>query len=367
MKVLHAASLLRPLPGIASQMTMEQLAAQASGISWQSRLVTPSGWAQETDVVKLIQINSKRADRLGKMLAWFMFNLTFMCWLKTQEKSFDVVLLRYSLHDPFQWLFILWSKKPVLLVHHTLELPELARQGSFSGKLRAMLDGIFGFLSIRASSGVVGVTKEICHYEIQRARQPAVPYYVYPNGIDFNTKYVADKRGDIPEFLFVASYFYDWHGLDILLSKLRDSDAALKLHVVGDISAEDNAVALQDSRVILHGLKTEEEIELIAASCWVGLASFALDRKKMYEACTLKVREYLKMGLPVCGGYTEVLPADFVFYKKLALEIPALLESAFLWRTASRQQVNQVSHAAIDKKILLNQLYQQLQLSFSPL
>ncbi len=41
---------------------------------------------------------------------------------------------------------------------------------------------------------------------------------VYPNGILYSDgdDALVDRRGDRPEIIFVASYFFDWHGLDAL-------------------------------------------------------------------------------------------------------------------------------------------------------
>lgn len=364
MRVLHAASLLRPLPGIVKQMTMEQQAANADGINWQSRLYSPLGTAQESEVVNAINVGINRNSNFKNILLWLIFKLKFFIKIKRIEKNYDLILLRYSLHDPFQLLFIFFSNKPILLVHHTLEVPELIRSNTIVSKMRGFLEMIFGFLAIRASSGVVGVTGEIKRYEISRAMHPNIAQFTFSNGIDFDDKCIGDTRSDIPEFLFVSSYFYDWHGLDVLLRELSKSNVNIKIHIVGQLSEDDYSFALNDSRIILHGVRSSEEIEEIAESCWIGLASFALERKGMYEACTLKVREYLQMGLPVLGGYTEVFADEFSYYKKIPLDINILVDHAKAWQGLSRESVKQESQRIIDKRVVLGKFYTQLKNAF---
>ncbi|MFX8895379.1 glycosyltransferase family 1 protein, partial [Acinetobacter baumannii] len=83
------------------------------------------------------------------------------------------------------------------------------------------------------------------------------------------------------------------------------------LHIVGDVSVEDELLAKKDSRVILHGPLTNIEISQLMSKMWIGLASFGLFRKRMKEACTLKVREYLNYGLPIYSGHKDIFPEEF--------------------------------------------------------
>ncbi|MFH4122496.1 glycosyltransferase family 1 protein, partial [Acinetobacter baumannii] len=77
---------------------------------------------------------------------------------------------------------------------------------------------------------------------------------VYPNGIISQHDIILDDRNDnIPEIVFIASYFNGWHGLDLLLHNLSSINDDFILHIVGDVSVEDELLAKKDSRVILHG------------------------------------------------------------------------------------------------------------------
>ena len=80
----------------------------------------------------------------------------------------------------------------------------------------------------------------------------------------------------------------------------------------------------------------------------------------MREACTLKVREYLMLGIPVYAGYTDVFPESFRFYKKGEADIEAILNFAHSQRISSRIEICVASHPYINKEILLEKLYDEL-------
>jgi hypothetical protein len=165
-----------------------------------------------------------------------------------------------------------------------------------------------------------------------------------------------DRRAGCQEWLFVASYFYPWHGLDRLLAAMREVDYEVILHVVGEISDADRAVALKDRRVVLHGLLSSQEIQALSGQCCLGLSSFALDRKGMREACTLKVREYLMMGLPVAAGHKEVFPEEFPYFYDTGVDVDALFAFAERVKNVSRTLVSEAARPYIDKTVLLASL-----------
>lgn len=356
MRIIHSAALLRPPAGILNQMKWEQQAAHRLGATWTVKLFCPAGSVDIDEIIfesKYVK-KYKVKNALQKLRDWVSLRWEYHRWLKAQEDLVDAYVLRYYVHDPFQLLFVKTSKKPVFFVHHTLEGPELGMSNQLPARVRAFLDWVLAGATIRASAGIIGVTKEIIQYEKIRSGELNKFSHLYPNGIIFNDLELAeDKRGSVPEIIFVASYFSSWHGLDVLLAAISAVDTNFVLHLVGDLSDIDFESAKKDSRVILHGQKDQREIKEIASTCWGGLSSFALDRKKMKEACTLKVREYLMMGLPVYAGYEEVLPADFPFFKKGKPSVIEIVEFFQSCRESSRKEIAQSASAYIDKKSLL--------------
>lgn len=354
LRVLHSAALLRPPSGICTQMDWEQEAAVALGIDWQVKMFCPSNSKGGFKVMHFDP--AVKAERLknplGKVLSWIQLRRHYHDWLLAQQDNVDVFLLRYYVHDPFQLAFVKRCKKPVYFVHHTLEVPELALPGGVSGLVRAKLETLLGRLTIAKATGVIGVTQEIVDYELARAGCPDKPSYVYPNGIVFKELQLEDRRSpDVPELLFVAN-FAPWHGLDVLLKNIVQSKERFVLHLVGKIPSELLALTL-DPRIKVHGHLNQQQIQDLSAQCWVGLASFALFRNKMKQACPLKVREYLMLGLPVYGDYEDVFGDSAEYFKKGDEAMEKIIDFSRLSRINTRNDTRRDAKSFIDKKSLL--------------
>lgn len=360
MRFLHAAALLRPPSGIINQMRWEHEAANELGIDWSVKLYCPQGWIEPEEFIEASPKVKAGDPAKGKPTDWFRFRYGYYQWLMSQEDNYDAFVLRYYVHDPFQLLFARRCSKPVYFVHHTLEVPELRLPGTWLAKMRARLDDLIAVPTLRAAAGVIGVTQEIVDYEVARAGISNAKTFVYPNGIKFNEEPVADRRGQIPELLFVAGRFAPWHGLDLLLDSIEKSDAEFKLHLVGNVHEPDLRRAKKDSRIVVHGRLPSTEIRRIAETCWIGLSSFGLHRKNMKEACTLKVREYLMMGLPVYAGHRDVIEGENEFVFSGLADINHILRIA-LSRNYTRQAVVEASSNSISKLMLLSRLMKKLE------
>lgn len=357
MRVLHSAALLTPGTGIVNQMTWEQEAARKLGLDWDTRLFCPDRGAGIIHVPFAV----KSSGPAQKVSAWFSLRSAYAAWLRSVESKYDVVLLRYYVHDPYQHAFVTKSTRPVYFVHHTLEASEL-KLGGPSGYVRAFGDRLIGDKTVRSAAGLIGVTAEIAAWQVQRAGKGKIASFVYPNGIMSDAKdLLPEARGDIPHILFVASEFFPWHGLDLLLDDLsRFPGNNFRLHVVGRVNAQLRRQAADDSRVTFHGSLVRAELALLAQSCWVGLSSFALSRNGMEQACTLKVREYLSQGIPVYCGYAETLPTHFPFVRRGPAKIGEILRYCNEVRNVARLDVRESAMPYIDKAELLIKLYHEL-------
>lgn len=361
LRILHSAALLSPPSGILAQMGWEQEAAHTLGIDWQVRMYCPANTPNTANILQPDTAidHKKMKSPASKMMAWMRLRRNYHQWLLQQEGKVDIFILRYYVHDPYQLAFVRACKKPVYFLHHTLEVPELALPGGISGFLRSHLDRIIGRYAIRAATGIIGVTQEIVDYELLRADCMQKKSLVYPNGILFKSLALEDRRSpSTPELLFVAN-FAPWHGLDILLKELTTTSADFILHLVGKVP--DNLMPLtKDKRVILHGTMNQQQIMEISAQCWLGIASLGLYRKKMKQACPLKVREYFMLGLPVYGDSDDIFPASLPFYKKGGGDISSILDFARQHRTKSKQDIAEEMHPWIDKPTILKRLYHEI-------
>ncbi|MCB2173644.1 glycosyltransferase family 1 protein [bacterium] len=360
-RVLHAAALLTPSSGILTQMQWEQDAADLLDIDWKVKMYCPQDIKGNHSIVyKCRRIKSRGQPKLyKKVIAWFKLRYKYHQWLIRQQNNFDVFLLRYYVHDPFQLWFLRKCEKPVYFVHHTLEVSELALIGGAIGYARSLLESTLGRFSIKRAAGLVGVTKEIVEYEALRSGCQEKKKIIYPNGILSGNKSLVDRRNeDFPEFLFVAN-FSAWHGLDLLLGEVARSNRYFILHLVGKIPI-DLIGLTEDPRIRVHGEMTQEEIAELSECCWVGLASLALFRNNMKQACPLKVREYLMLGLPVYGDFVDVFPEEIFFFKKGSCKMHELLEFSYCVRKISKNAVRDAAHKWIDKKSILFRFYDEI-------
>ena len=71
----------------------------------------------------------------------------------------------------------------------------------------------------------------------------------------------------------------------------------------------------------------------------------------MTEACTLKVREYLRAGLPVYAGHRDsALPEISNYFRQGPAQWRAILEYARAVRPVSRATIALAARPLIDKK-----------------
>jgi hypothetical protein len=227
-----------------------------------------------------------------------------------------------------------------------------------------VLEKFIGPKVLKQADFLVGVTPEILDYELDRSQKNGQFGFLYPNGGATNPNSQKDLRGESPEFMFVASYFSNWHGLDKLLKCMQQDSRPFTLHLIGSVSDADRRVALEDDRVILHGSLSADEIEDIGARAWLSFASLALERKGMLQACPLKTRTSLAQGIPVYGSYADIFPKNFKYYHQGEVSLEEIFRWAFEWRKASRENVQDASLQFISKPLILNRLYRDLSTTF---
>lgn len=357
MRVLHVAAISRRSLGIENQMAWEQIAANELGITWTSTIRLPDS--------SKIQMSESRfpLHTLDRFMRWFRQRRQTYSDLLLETRGYDLLVLRYSVHDPFLLTFIRKSRVPVVLAHHTLERKELRLDGPVLGRLRAFAELLIGSAVNRMAAGQLAVTNEILQSVPTSGRRNAFTH-VYPNGIISQAQLTETARDDVPNLLFVSSTFQPWHGLDILLEALRMNQEKFKIHLVGTLSDEELSQTSLDKRIVVHGRLETAEIMEIASKCSVGIASLALSRAGLTEGSTLKVREYLSMGLPVVADHNDVFPEGWPYFRKLDVSpqrlIGEMLQFAAEIRSSSKSSVRNFAEPYIDKRFLLGDLYQTM-------
>jgi glycosyltransferase involved in cell wall biosynthesis len=359
-KILHAGSLGRPVVGIIRQLQMESRAARelakGKNIQWDVLYFAPIPSAlagsellflKQFPESKLVSINMLRARAN-------LFRL-----LRQQINEYDYVLLRWPAGDPLLWLYR-DIFRDVYTIHHAREIDEFKSSG-LTGRLRAILERAMGNVLLSKVKGIIGVTPEIASYEIERINA-FKNSFIFPNGVDYDMVPML-KRTPSPlvTFFMSASYFSPWHGLDLAVAHLQQRADSFVFHIVGTVPQYIVRMIAGDSRFILHGFKSPQEIMSIMAGSDVGLSSLALFRKGMEQACPLKVREYLAAGLPVISGHADsALPLDFPYYRQISIQEIDLLNQALEMRKYSPDEIRSSAREHIEKVRIMERLAEEM-------
>lgn len=299
-----------------------------------------------------------------KLTAYINLRVSAYRWLLSNYHNYDAILLRYPLGDPFL-AFYARKLNHLFTIHHTKELDEIKSHRGLVSIAHQTIENIVSKVVLRKVQGIVGLTKEILDYELNRIKFKTIPGFVSSNGINTTTlSQLSDKRKDNIKLVCICSKPYAWQGLDLVVSELINSDIQnVELHFIGDITAE---VFGNDPRIFYHGMLTQSELEDCLSIYDLGLGSFALYRKAMTEACTLKTRDYLASGIPVYANHVDSgLPEDFPFFINQPFNLKNAVELANSFRGTTKDSIREASLPYIDKQHLLEDLAEWIALKTS--
>jgi glycosyltransferase involved in cell wall biosynthesis len=187
--------------------------------------------------------------------------------------------------------------------------------------LKSPLTGVFNKAFrggvLRMAKGLVFVTRELAHASAFSAFTKSRA--VIANGVEcMHFPFRLNPANASPQLGFIGSPGQPWHGLD-KLQLLAELLVDCTVHVIGPGEQECRSLwGRVPPNVVMHGYLGEIEAQRLMAMMDVGISTLALHRKKMDEACPLKVRQYLAQGLPVIAASedTDIL-SDQNFYLRL--------------------------------------------------
>jgi len=357
-KFAHISSFERvPSFGIIRQLRFEYIAAQRLNIKWEPILLV-AGKPIDLFSAKLTQTYTYRAVFYKFLWGWLISRARVTQYLLKHRRTWDIIVFRYRVHDPFLIVLGLAFRGRIIFIHHAIETLELQSDG-FAGRVRAILDQTIGPIILSMSLAHVGVTGEIVDYEKSRSffsRHKRT--HVYPNGI-IDVAPVSDQRsvGERKKFMFVCSHFDRITGLDLLLDNLEHTNNYVDdilIHLVGRIDAHHTRRIDSLSRyLVCHGPQGESYIRNLASRTWLSLGAFGLHRKGLTEGSTLKVRESLAMGLPVYSGHNDIFPIDFKHYLVGPPDLSSMVAFALRQRVFSREFIANASMPFIIKSASL--------------
>ena len=180
---------------------------------------------------------------------------------------------------------------------------------------------------LKSCTAGIAVTREIAvYYARDRVRCSTLG-----NAIDLTTiPSLADGNRGAPSIVFIGSKGAPWHGLD-RLAELAHMFPQISFEVIGYDLADWRCTAGLSipENCNLRGYLTADQYTPLLAKASVAVGSLALFRNRMDEACPLKVREYLALGLPVIGAYLDTDIPDGADY---FLRLPNNAKSLAPWR-----------------------------------
>lgn len=361
MRILHIASLrsAEANRGVVQQMEWEQAAALDAGLPWTAELWTVS--PKPTNSLILRQVP-------GWMGGVLLRRLHFHLRLRKAAKEYEQIVIRHAPLDPFCQLLPRWIRRRTWYVFHTKTEDYLRGRGGWLGPLFAWLDKLLTRNALRDAKGIIGVTNELVTHERERLRLPNLAGFVYPNGLylsDWDADIADNRQGEL-KIIFIASRFYRWNGLEEILKSMADCKDAhsAQLHLVGDLLPSQREFITEMGlcdRVTIHGSLSAIEIRRLLAAMDISLGAFALHEVGARSACTLKVRESLGAGVPVCAGHHDVglegLPRC---YRLVPPHWSEIVRAAGCGRLASKVEVRTAARPRIDKKGLVCALYSSL-------
>ena len=221
----------------------------------------------------------------------------------------DIVYLRYDLWSAT--IARITSKYNTVAELNSLDVDEyrllMLKEKTVKAFIRYLAYILFRGSLFRKLKGIVAVTNEIA--ADQSVKRFSLPTTIVPNGIDLKKYSTLNRRNDPADPLrlfFIATPGQPWHGVDFI-EEIAEKIPEMEFHIIGikaKIEISDNK-STEPKNLFWHGYLKQEEYVSIIKTCHIGIGSLALFRNKMYEACPLKVREYLAYGFPIILGYKD--------------------------------------------------------------
>ena len=236
----------------------------------------------------------------------------------------DIIYFRYAYHSP--GLPALFRDIPTIAEFNSDDRQEYGLTLSATKRLYHRFTRRRVLRQVR---GRIAVTHELA----ERFTDTPKPTLVLGNGADLGLLPSLPPAGaaERVRVVLVGSTGTPWHGLD-RLGELARLLPALDFVVIGCTAADYRAcdpTLKPPGNLQLLGMLPQQDYLPLLNQATAAFGTLGLYRKHMDEACPLKVREYLALGLPVIGAYHDTdIPGDADYF----LRLPNNAESLAPWR-----------------------------------
>lgn len=278
--------------------------AEENQIQWKGVMVPSKGWFRSLK------------ERYAMARALYV-------WAAENAAGYDKIYVRNYRPTRWWYKFIRSNTDKVIVEHQTKEIDELLalwNANPFGWRPSLLLswlehnvmpwlqEKIYGSLANGAVKKIVAVTVEIAAYEKQRAMLGRPQTFVIGNGIQTDDFLLATPPPfDGAEFnllmLIGGTTETDWHGVDLILESIEKyhGNCKVTLWLAGNLSNGWKS----NKNVKILGFCDQKKRDDIFNQIHLAVGSFALPRKGLNEASTLKVREYAARGVPFIFGHKD--------------------------------------------------------------
>lgn len=303
-----------------------------------------------------------------------LYNQTFFQWhaIRASAAS-EIIYYRYAPQNiAFNCYIALMSRGKTLIVeNNTNNISEFRAGGR---RISGMLNRLFEPRVYRRADAVVAFTRELAAY-VRELAGPSTRVVMLTNGYDENwvqtgtPERLANWEARLLSFkgarklaVFVG-HPAAWHGIDKILT-IGQNNPDWALVMIGPHIRERYGHLLDSGSaerfLFLDELDTAD-LSCVYRFCDLALGSFAMERKGMSEAASLKVREYVFYDLPVvighydaiseiCEGVRVVNPDDLSLsltemYRSLPIGITE--KQALTWRAQIERLMHEMEVATL--------------------
>lgn len=319
-------------------------------------------WQNENHQVDLIIICPKGFQLLTKQITpHYIYYNSYFDFYKVYWSAFRILKkinpqLIYSRNNFYlPGLLKIFKEFPAVIEINSHEIAEwhLKKANSFIGFIKYYYYRLSNLILFRKIKAFVCVTNEIGNtIEVKKFNKPVA---VIPNGTDifkFNQRKTAKFDRKIPELVFIGTPGQKWHGIDKIFEIAKKTVGLLNFNLIGIDQKSD-----LPANVKCYGYLAEKDYMELMLNCDIGIGTLSLSKKEMIEACPIKVRLYLALGLPIIIGYI-----DSAFISKKPDWLLYINEN----KEVSETQIKQIVSFSYDKKnviVPINDLINTIHLS----
>ena len=229
-----------------------------------------------------------------------------------KNHDYKIMYIRYSFSDIYFYYFLKKIYKFNLI--SIIEFPTFPYDGERKvNNLKIFLNILFDKIFRRRIYKYISFCINFNNYKkIYNIKSISIQ-----NGVDLESiEYIDDYKKNKNFNLIGVGNVSFWHGYDRVIKSLheyykRNRKRKIYFHIIGEgdeiINLKKLTQKLSLNRYIFfYGFLEGEDLKNIYKSSNFGVDSLALFRKNLSFASSLKLKEYISLGLPVIMGYRDI-------------------------------------------------------------